>query len=381
MAKAYDAEQVLKLKSQVTYVGAVVNIFLTIIKIGVGVFGQSASLIADGIHSLSDLISDLFVIVAIKLGSREADHDHPYGHRRFETMATVLLGIGLVAVATGIAWDAVERLVDPAKLLSPTQETLGIAAVSILANEWLFHYTKRVGEMTRSKLLLANAWHHRSDAFSSVVVLVGIGAVLMGYPMADAVAAVLVAILIAKMGLGLVWESINELVDSALPEQMVRDIRKVIKKTPGVQSIHLIRTRRMGEDACVDTHIVVDARISVSEGHMIGDAVRDRLKAEFDDITDVLVHIDPEDDEFKEIYQKQVSRDQVQSYLDQYLAEKIHTVDDFRIHYLDGLIEVEVVLPHAMFNEVEQVEWVKKQCIELEKDIDTISKVYVFFKA
>jgi len=381
VAKAYDAEQVLKLKSRVTYVGAIVNVFLTIIKIGVGVLGQSASLIADGIHSLSDLISDLFVIVAIKLGSREADHDHPYGHRRFETMATVLLGIGLVAVATGIAWDAVERLVDPTKLLSPTQETLGIAAVSILANEWLFHYTKRVGEMTRSKLLLANAWHHRSDAFSSVVVLVGIGAVLLGYPMADAIAAVLVAILIAKMGLGLVWESINELVDSALPEDMVRDIRKVIKQTPGVQSIHLIRTRRMGEDACVDTHIVVDARISVSEGHMIGDAVRDRLKVEFDDITDVLVHIDPEDDEFKEIYQKQVSREQVQSYLDQYLAEKIHTVDDFRIHYLDGVIEVEVVLPHAMFNEVEQVEWVKKQCIEIEKDIDSISKVYVFFKA
>jgi len=381
VTKAYDAEQVLKLKSRVTYVGALVNIFLTIIKIGVGILGQSASLIADGIHSLSDLISDLFVIVAIKLGSREADHDHPYGHRRFETMATVLLGIGLVAVATGIAWDAVERLVDPTKLLSPTQETLGIAAVSILANEWLFHYTKRVGEMTRSKLLLANAWHHRSDAFSSVVVLVGIGTVLLGYPMADAVAAVLVAILIAKMGLGLVWESINELVDSALPEEMVRDIRKVIKQTPGVQSIHLIRTRRMGEDACVDTHIVVDARISVSEGHMIGDAVRDRLKTEFDDITDVLVHIDPEDDEFKEIYQKQVSREKVQSYLDQYLAEKIHTVDDFRIHYLDGLIEVEVVLPHAMFNEVEQVEWVKKRCIEIEKDIDSISKVYVFFKA
>jgi len=381
VAKAYDAEQVLKLKSRVTYVGAIVNVFLTIIKIGVGVLGQSASLIADGIHSLSDLISDLFVIVAIKLGSREADHDHPYGHRRFETMATVLLGIGLVAVATGIAWDAVERLVDPTKLLSPTQETLGIAAVSILANEWLFHYTKRVGEMTRSKLLLANAWHHRSDAFSSVVVLAGIGAVLLGYPMADAIAAVLVAILIAKMGLGLVWESINELVDSALPEEMVRDIRKVIKQTPGVQSIHLIRTRRMGEDACVDTHIVVDARISVSEGHMIGDAVRDRLKTEFDDITDVLVHIDPEDDEFKEIYQKQVSREKVQSYLDQYLAEKIHTVDDFRIHYLDGLIEVEVVLPHAMFNEVEQVKWVKKRCIEIEKDIDSISKVYVFFKA
>lgn len=381
MVKAYDADQVLKLKAKVTYIGALVNIFLTIIKISVGVLGQSAALIADGIHSLSDLISDFFVIIAIKLGSREADHDHPYGHRRFETMATVLLGIGLVAVAIGIAWDAIERLLEPAKLLSPTQETLGIAVVSILANEWLFQYTKRVGEETRSKLLLANAWHHRSDAFSSVVVVIGIGAVLLGYPMADAVAAVLVAVMIAKMGVSLILESINELVDSSLPEDVVRDIRRIIKQTPGVQSIHLIRTRRMGEDACVDTHIVVDSRISVSEGHMIGDVVRDKLKTEIDEITDVLVHIDPEDDEFKEDYEKPISREEVQVYLDEYLAEKIHTVDDFRIHYLDGLTEVEVVLPHAMFNELEQVEWVKKQCVKMEKQIDSISKVYVFFKA
>ena len=381
MADVYDAEQVLKLKSRVTYVGALVNIFLTIIKIGVGVFGQSAALIADGIHSLSDLISDFFVIIAIKLGSREADHDHPYGHRRFETMATVLLGLGLVVVASGIAWDAVERLLDPTKLLSPTKETLSIAVVSILANEWLFHYTKRVGDATRSKLLLANAWHHRSDAFSSVIVVIGIAAVLTGYPMADAIAAVLVALMIAKMGVSLVLESINELVDSALPEQMVTDIRRVIKQTPGVQSIHLIRTRRMGEDAHVDTHIVVDARISVSEGHMIGDAVRDRLKAEFDDVVDVLVHIDPEDDEFKEQDKALITREQVQQYLDQYLAEKIHTVDDFRMHYLDGAVEIEVVLPHAIFNETEQVEWIKKQCALIEKEVELIAKVYVFFKA
>ena len=381
MADIYDAEEVLRLKTRVTYVGALINIFLTIIKIGVGVFGHSASLIADGIHSLSDLISDFFVIIAIKLGSREADHDHPYGHRRFETMATVLLGLGLVVVAGGIAWDAAERLMEPSKLLVPNKETLGIAAVSILANEWLFHYTKRVGELTRSKLLLANAWHHRSDAFSSVVVLIGIGAVLMGYPFADSVAAALVALMIAKMGVTLVMESINELVDSSLPEGFVRDIRKVIKLTPGVLSIHLLRTRQMGEDAYIDTHIVVDSRISVSEGHMIGDAVRDNLKTEFDDVVDVLVHIDPEDDEFKDEYKKLISRQQVQIYLDQYLSEAIHTVDDFRIHYLDGQIEVEVVLPHAMFNQSEQVSWVKQQCALIEKDIETIEKVYVFFKA
>ena len=381
MADTYDAEQILKIKSRVTYVGALVNIFLTIIKIGFGVFGQSAALIADGIHSLSDLVSDFFVIIAIKLGSREADHDHPYGHRRFETMATVLLGAGLVVIAGGIAWDASERLLDPAKLLIPNKDTMGIAVVSILANEWLFHYTKRVGEKTRSKLLLANAWHHRSDAFSSIVVLFGIGAVLIGYPFADAVAAVIVAIMIAKMGIGLVLESIYELVDSSLPEDFVREIRRFIKQTPGVRSIHLLRTRRMGEDAYVDTHIVVDARISVSEGHMIGDTVRDKLKAEFDDVVDVLVHIDPEDDEFKDGNVKRLSRQDVQVYLDQYLAELIHTVDDFRIHYLEGRVEVEVVLPHAMFKQPEQVEWLKKQCARIEKDVEMIEKVYVFFKA
>jgi hypothetical protein len=212
-------------------------------------------------------------------------------------------------------------------------------------------------------------------------VLFGIAAVLMGFPFADAVAAVLVALMIAKMGVSLVMESINELVDSSLPEDYVREIQRVIKQTDGVQGIHLLRTRRMGEDAYIDAHIVVDSRISVSEGHMIGDVVRDNLKAAFDDVADVLVHIDPEDDEFKDENKKPLTRQQVQVYLDQYLAELIHTVDDFRIHYLEGLVEVEVVLPHAMFNQPERVDWVKKQCTKIEKDIEMIAKVYVFFKA
>lgn len=380
MPQKYDAEEILRLKSRVTYVGALVNVFLTIIKIGMGVLGHSAALIADGIHSLSDLISDIFVIIAIKMGSREADHDHPYGHRRFETMATVLLGMGLVIVAGGIAWDAIERVLDQSKLLTPNRDTLGIAVVSILANEWLYHYTKRVGELTRSKLLLANAWHHRSDAFSSVVVVIGIGAVLMGYPLADAIAAILVALMVAKMGVSLVIESINELVDSSLPEAFVRDIRKTIKQTEGVQSIHFLRTRRMGEDAYVDTHIVVNSRISVSEGHVIGDAVRNNLKTEFDDVVDVLVHIDPEDDEFKNEYKKLISRRQLKLHLEQYLAGSVHSIDDFRVHYLEGAVEVEVVLLHVLFTQPEQIEKVKQQCAQLEKDIDMVEKVYVFFK-
>lgn len=380
MAEVYDAEKVLKLKTRVTYVGALVNVFLTLLKIGFGVLGQSASLIADGIHSLSDLISDFLVIIAIKLGSREADHSHPYGHRRFETIATVLLGLGLIIVAGGISWDASERLLDTEKLLIPTQETLGIAIVSILANEWLYHYTKGIGKKTRSKLLLANAWHHRSDAFSSIVVLFGIGAVLMGYPFADAIAAIIVALMIAKMGVSLVLDSVKELVDSSLPEDFVKDITRTIKQTGGVQGIHLLRTRQMGEDACVDAHIVVDSRISVSEGHMIGDAVRDNIRAKFDDVADVLVHIDPEDDEFKDPDKKPLSRKQVKACLDKYFAEHLHSVDDFRIHYLDGMVEVEVVLPHGMFNQAQQVEWIKKQCALIERDVDMIEKAYVFFK-
>jgi cation diffusion facilitator family transporter len=380
MAKTYSTDEILRLKSRVTYVGAGVNVFLTVLKIGFGLLGQSTSLIADGIHSLSDLISDFLVIIAIKLGSREADHNHPYGHRRFETIATVMLGAGLVAVATGIAWDASERLLNPSHLLIPNNDTLGIAVVSILANEWLFHYTKKIGKKTRSKLLLANAWHHRSDALSSIIVLFGIGAVLMGYPFADAVAAILVALMIAKMGLSLILESVKELVDSSLPEDFVNEIKKTIKQTSGVQSIHFLRTRQMGEDAYIDAHIVVSPRISVSEAHVIGDDVKDNVKARFNDVVDVLVHADPEDDEFKDKGKKPLSRQQIKSYLGHYFSEYHHSIEDFRIHYLDGMIEIEIILPVGMFGEPRHIEWVKAQCLQMEKDVDMIEKVYVFFK-
>lgn len=381
MVEGYNADQVAKLKSRVTYVGALINIFLSVIKVGFGILGQSAALIADGIHSLSDLASDLLVIAAIKLGAREADHDHPYGHRRFETMATVALGSGLIIIAAGISWDVAQRLLEPEKLLIPDKSTLAIAAISILANEWLFHYTKRIGLETRSKLLMANAWHHRSDALSSVVVLFGIIAVYMGYAFADAIAAVIVALMVAKIGLELVTESIRELVDTSLPEDFVKEIRRTIKTTQGVKGIHLLRTRQMGEDAFVDAHIVVDPRITVSEGHVIGDEVRDRLIAEFDNIVDVLVHIDPEDDEFKDERFKLPSRYDVTECLKKHLAENFDSIEDFNIHYLDNQVELEIILPHALFSEAEQVEALKSKCSDMEKELVFFNKVFVFFRA
>lgn len=381
MTEIYDAVKITRLKNRVTIVGALVNIFLSIIKIGFGILGQSAALLADGVHSLSDLASDLLVLIAVKLGAREADHDHPYGHRRFETIATVILGVGLVVIAAGIAWDVYERILQPERLLIPHMNALGVAAISILANEWLYQYTKRVAVITRSKLLLANAWHHRSDAISSIVVLIGIAGSLFGYIWADAVAAVIVALMVAKIGIGLVSESIKELVDTGLSDEVVGKIRFEIAATEGVRNIHLLRTRQMGEDALVDAHIVVDSRITVSEGHMIADQVRDMLIDKFEDVQEVLVHVDPENDEHKVQHEKPLLREGIDLLLREYLAENYPLIDGFRIHYITGCIELEVILPHTMFSLSQQVNTIKNRCIVLEQDVEQINRVLVFFKA
>lgn len=381
MKAVYDTQKCTQLKHRVTLIGALVNVFLSIIKITFGILGQSAALIADGVHSLSDLASDMLVLVAVKLGAREADHDHPYGHRRFETIATVILGLGLFFIAAGIAWDVYERLLQPERLLVPKQDALGVAAISILANEWLYQYTRRVAVQTRSKLLFANAWHHRSDAISSVVVLIGIAASLLGYPWADAAAAILVALMVAKIGLKLVFESIKELVDTGLSDEVVDSIRAEIAAISGVQNIHLLRTRQMGEDALVDAHIVVNSRITVSEGHMIADVVRDVLIDKFADVQEVLVHVDPENDEYKVVRDKPLLRENVELLLKEYLAENFRLIDGFRIHYLEGYLELEVILPQTMFSLSQQVHTIKNRCAVLEQEVEQISRVLVFFKA
>ena len=380
MADASGVAKMDKLKARASYVGAAINVFQTLIKISFGILGQSAALIADGIHSLSDLLSDLLVIIAVKLGSREADREHPYGHRRFETIATVILGASLIAIGGAIAWSVMERMANPEHLPVPNVLSLAIAAVSILVNEWLYHYTKRIAKKTRSKLLLANAWHQRSDAISSLVVLFGIGAVMLGYPLADAVAAIVVALMVAKIGLNLVLESIKELVDTSLPPKLVAEIRTAIHAIDGVEGIHLLRTRQMGEDALIDAHIIVDPRITVSEGHMISDIVRDDLIRRFDDVMDVLVHVDPEDDEALLDHSKPLSRGDVQRLLHFYLVEFHSAIEDFRIHYLDGQIEVEVILPFAISEQSDQLESIKKQCQLMRMEVKKIDDVIVFFK-
>ena len=380
MAEILDTARIGKLKVRASYVGAAVNVLQTLIKIGFGILGQSAALIADGIHSLSDLLSDLLVIIAVRLGSRKADYEHPYGHRRFETIATVILGVSLITIGGLISWSVMNRMAHPEHLPVPNAMGLGIAAVSILVNEWLYHYTKRIAKKTRSKLLMANAWHQRSDAISSLVVLFGIGAVMLGYPLADAIAAIVVALMIAKIGLNLVLDSIKELVDTSLPPKVIAEIRATIMGIDGVEGIHLLRSRQMGEDALIDAHIVVDPRITVSEGHTISDTVRDELVSRFDDVMDVLVHVDPENDEALFEQSKPLSRRDVQVLLDKYLADFKSSIEDFRIHYLNGQIEVEVILPLALTKQPPLLATLKKRCNLMTVKVKRIDNVILFFK-
>ena len=343
---------------RVTVVGAGVNLVLSLVKILAGALGHSAGLLADGAHSLSDLLSDAMVWYAAHHGAKEADEEHPYGHGRFETLATAALGVVLVLVALGIAADALFRLATPEQLSLPAQITLWIAGLAILSKEALYHYTAIAARRIRSKMLQANAWHHRSDAISSVVVLFGILGALAGLPFLDAVAAVVVAVLVAKIGWELAWDALRELVDTALEPERVQAIRAAIEAVPGVQGLHQLRTRRVGHEALADVHILVAGRASVSEGHQISETVRQCLVREIDELSDVTVHIDPEDDETAPTCQGLPDRQRV--WTDLSAAWRGHTPlpqeRDLTLHYLAGRVEADIDLPLTAFAAVEDAQ-------------------------
>ena len=331
----------------VTVIGAVVNVILAAGKIVIGVVGGSQSLVADGFHSLSDLLTDVMVIFAAKHASRDADEDHPYGHGRIETAITVALGIVLLLVAAGIVFEAARRLFHPERLTHPDVATLVMAAISVAAKELLYQYTLRVAKRIRSNLLKANAWHHRSDAISSIVVIVGIAGTMAGLPYLDAIAAVIVGLMIAKIAWDLGWHAVHELIDTGLEAERVEAIRKVILSVDGVRELHTLRTRRMGSDALVDVHIQVDPFLSVSEGHHISETVRRRVVGEIDEVQDVLVHIDPEDDEQIALSAHLPSRDEVLARLHGFWQDSpaVASIQRITLHYLDGKLRVQVFLP------------------------------------
>lgn len=355
---------------RVTLIGAVINALLGIIKLIGGYLYHSHALVADGIHSFSDLFTDVMVLFASKYGSVDADDSHPYGHQRIETAATLLLSLILILAGFGIAWDALDELIKATHVM-PDWLSLPIICISILANEFLFHYTQHIGRRINSQLIIANAWHHRSDAASSIVVLIGLIGSLAGLVYLDAVAAVLVGLMIIKMGWDYGWNSVKELVDTAVDAKLLAQIEQVIQNVDGVQKIHQLRSRFMGSDVLIDVHILVSPQISVSEGHYIAQHVHRALVEQIDSVTDVIVHVDPEDDEVCSPSLHLPNRRVLQEQLLNAVHIDFPQILFWNLHYLNGKMSIDIACTEE-FTQWKELHERVILALELQADLEEV---------
>ncbi len=357
-----------------TWVSIGINLLLTLLQVVGGFFAHSQALMADGLHSLSDLLSDVLVLYANRHGNRDADDKHPYGHARIETAATLILGVFLAALGIALLIAAAMRLQQPGDLHAVSPLGLAIAILALIAKEGMFRYMMAMALKVRSQMLVANAWHARSDAASSLVVVAGVIGNLLGYTFLDLVAAAVVGVMIAYMGGKLALEALSELIDTGLDAEEVESIRQTLLNTPGVLGLHELRTRKMADNALVDAHVLVDPRISVSEGHHIAESARHAVLNNHH-VLDVMVHIDPEDD----IQAAHHARSHSRPKLLELLAERLGGVLlDNRVvfHYLDGRVDVELYLPADKLPS-EGIGALQARCDELTKDDPLFRAIHV----
>ncbi len=278
--------------SRSTWVSVGVNLLLTAAQVLVGIFARSQGLIADGLHSFSDLVADFVVLFANHHSQKEADADHAYGHQRFETAASLALGALLLAVGLGMLWSAVLKLRDPHSIATVHVVALWVAGGALLAKELLFRYMLAVAKRVKSSMLVANAWHARSDAASSLVVGVGIFGNLAGLPILDPIAALIVGLMVTRMGWSFGWDALHDLMDRAADSNETEAIRATLSDTPGVRGVHDLRTRKMGDMIIVDAHLEIDAGISVQASHAVAVEARRRV-LERHRVLNVMTHVDP----------------------------------------------------------------------------------------
>lgn len=334
--------------SRVTLIGMLLDAALGLLKCVGGWLFHSQALVVDGIHSFTDVASDLVVLAVMKLSRREPDAAHPYGHQRFETLGTMILGSFLIAIGGALAWDNIWRVLSSEELSVPGWPVLVIALLSVVGKEWIFRYTRRVGERIRSDLIIANAWHSRTDAFSSVVVLVGAAGAMAGFPWLDAVAAVIIAVIIAHVGWQFTWSSVRELVDTGLSDGDTETLKAVAGETEGVRNVHDLRSRKMGDDILVDVHLVVKPEISVSEGHQIGMQVIRRMRDSLPRIRDINFHIDAENDQQGTVTTPHLpTRRDIHDLFREQIPELAKIRHHLRLHYLGNQVYVELFIDEA----------------------------------
>ncbi|MED9995634.1 MAG: cation diffusion facilitator family transporter [Paludibacteraceae bacterium] len=284
---------------KVTIVGSLVNFLLLLFKFVSGVVGHSAAMIADAVHSLSDFVTDILVLVFVKVSSKPADTSHRYGHGKFETLATAIIGVVLFVVSIGIFYQgatAIYSVYKGAVLPLPGYIALAAAALSIVAKEAVYWYTTLKGKKLNSQAVVANAWHHRSDALSSIGTLLGIGGAIIGgqkWAVLDPIAAVIVSIFIAKVAVSILHHSLQDLLEHALPMHVQEEIKQVILSVEGVSAPHHLRTRRIGNQYAIEVHIRVDGNLTLHEAHQITSDVEKKLKEKYGESINLTIHTEP----------------------------------------------------------------------------------------
>lgn len=286
--------------NRITIIGSVINFFLTIFKLFAGIFGRSTAMIADGVHSLSDFATDIVVIFTMSMTKKPRDFNHDYGHGKFETFASFVIGLALLVVGIGIGWNGVKNIISVIggkTIPSPHYIALIAAAISIVVKEFLYRWTVKVGKKIDSLAVIANGWHHRSDAFSSVGTLIGIGgAIILGkqWTILDPIAGVVVSLFIAKVALQIIFESTNELLECSLSESEKSKLLEIIESVQGVKEPHNLKTRKIGSVIAIDIHIRVNPHLTVVESHKIATSVEKIVKKNYGEETFISVHVEPE---------------------------------------------------------------------------------------
>ncbi len=363
---------------KITITGAIVNCLLAASQILFGIIGHSQALLADGFHTLSDLLSDFIVLFAVKQSSAAADEGHPYGHGRIETLATVILGFLLVIAGLGIGYRGISSIV-ASQPSNPALVTLVFAGLAVFAKEFLYRYTMKAAKQVHSNLLESNAWHHHSDALSSAVVLVGISAQLLGVPYMDILAAIVVAIMIIVMGIRLTSKAFAELIDTSLDIELVGQVRSLIEGNESVREVHSLRSRSIGGLGYLDAEIRVNPRLTVSEAHYVAFSLEQAIKATFEQIIDVSIHVDPLTESGHDSVSDLPPRTEIQEMLAAAWRELpcCDQIEQIHLHYLQSQVEVDLVLPGSLSTAdySEQIDRIVEQAVDLKH----IGKVNIYF--
>ena len=325
-------------------IGMIANLLLSLFKFVGGILGNSVALVADAIHSLSDLVTDIIVLFTHRIGKMPQDEDHPYGHGRAETIGATVIGMLIIVTGIGVTYETWEAMGEGFGQ-APGLLAASAALFSILVNEGLFHYTRRVGEETNSPSLVANAWHHRSDAISSIAALIGIVGAWQGFAFMDPLAGAVVGCMIVKVGIDITRQGVRDLMDTALSDEHTKKIHAILSEIPEVLHFHDLRTRVIGGEFLIDVHILVDPEMTVTEGHRVAETARRNLIKAIRNIQDVLVHVDGEHDaEVEGIYP--VTRKELLEIARPLIAELAGNISQpqIRVHHIKGKNMVDVFI-------------------------------------